>query len=541
MRHYPLGSQEIGIDLRAAAGLTGSVARLLRHPLSVAEARRALARRLERREEDFLALARDAIYGNPSSVYRRLLQHAGCAFGDLDRLVRREGVEEALRQLLQQGVRLTVDEAKGRQPIVRGSLALTPEADMLTNPLAARHVPIASSGSRGARTLLLMDIEFIRDQGVNTCVAVDAAGGADWVKAVWEVPGGGALYRILTLSSYGDRTARWFTQVDPSSPDLHPRYRWSHRLARWVSVAIGAPLPGPVLAPLDDPLPVARWMASVIRRGRTPWVRTFPSSAVRACQAALEAGIELDGARFTVSGEPATEAKLGAIRRSGARVTARYGSIETGSLAWGCLAPASSDDMHVFHDLHALVQADGDPSLFVTSLRRAAPLVMLNLSMGDQATLGPRGCGCPLERLGWTTHLQGVASREKLTAAGMTFYDVDVVGVLERALPGRFGGGPTDYQLVEDETPAGEPVVRLLVHPAVGPLDPARVTEAFLAALGAGSGAERIMGTVWRDARLLRVERRAPLAAASGKVLHLHVARSRPPRGDGPAAGDGTG
>ena len=67
--------------------------------------------------------------------------------------------------------------------------------------------------------------------------------------------------------------------------------------------------------------------------------------------------------------------------------------------------------------------------------------------------------------------------------------------------------------------------MRLLFHPAVGPLEPARVAEAFLAAIGTGSGAQRIMGTVWRDAKLLKVERRAPVAAASGKILHLHIAR----------------
>jgi hypothetical protein len=187
--------------------------------------------------------------------------------------------------------------------------------------------------------------------------------------------------------------------------------------------------------------------------------------------------------------------------------------------------------MHVFHDLHAIVQPEDSPSLFVTSLRRAAPLVMLNLSMGDQATLRPRVCGCPLERLGWTTHLHSVLSREKLTAGGMTFYDVDVVRVLEHVLPKQFGGGPTDYQLVEDEAESGEPVVRLLVHPAVGPLDSARVAQTFLAAIGGGSGAERIMSTVWRDAKLLQVERRAPRTGRSEKILHLHVARR--PRASG--------
>jgi hypothetical protein len=521
-----LGHEGIGGDLRVAAALAGSVARFLRHPLSVSDARSELARRLERRDADFLALARDGIYGHPASIHRRLLRHAGCELGDLERLVRQDGLEAALRRLIDSGVHLTVDEAKGRHPVVRGSLAIEPEPEMLTNPLAARHVPVASSGSRGARTALLMDLAFVRDQGVNVCLAVDAAGGNGWAKAVWEVPGGAALYRKLKLSSFGSRVARWFTQVDPRDPDVHPRYRWCHRVVRWASVAAGMPLPAPVYAPLDDPLPVARWLAEVVRAGGTPWVRTFPSSAVRACQAAVAAGIDLTGARFTVAGEPVTEAKLAAIRRSGAHVGPRYGTVETGSLAWACLAPVSADDMHVFHDLHAIVQpGDGSASLWVTSLRRTAPVVMLNVSMGDQATLRPRACGCPLELLGWTTHLQGVSSREKLTAAGMTFYDTDVVGVLERALPARFGGGPTDYQLVEEESDAGDPVVRLLVHPAVGPLEPDRVVETFLAEIGAGSGTARIMGTVWRDAKVLRVERRVPLAAPSGKVLHLHVVR----------------
>jgi hypothetical protein len=371
-----------------------------------------------------------------------------------------------------------------------------------------------------------MDLACIRDHGVNTCLALEASGGTGWIKAVWGVPGGAALYRILKLSSFGRRVTRWFTQVDPTTPGLHPRYRWSHRLVRAVSLAARAPLPGPEYAPLDDPLPVARWMAAVVRAGGTPWIRTLPSSAVRACRAAIDARIELTGARFTVSGEPVSAAKLGAIRQSGAEVTPRYGSIETGSIGYGCLAPEAPDDVHLLHDMHAIVQADDDPGLFVTSLGRATPLVMLNLSLGDQARVRRRACGCPLEQYGWGMHLHAILSREKLTAAGMTFYDTDVIRALETVLPARFGGGPTDYQVVEDETESGDPRVRLLVHPSVGPVDPSTVAETFLSAVAGGRGAERIMGTVWRDAGLLHVDRRPPFAGASGKILHIHVAQT---------------
>ena len=164
-------------------------------------------------------------------------------------------------------------------------------------------------------------------------------------------------------------------------------------------------------------------------------------------------------------------------------------------------------------------------ALLVTSLRMTAPLVLLNAGLGDQAVVVARHCGCPLERLGWTTHLHTIRSYEKLTAGGMTFLDTDAIRVLEEVLPTRFGGVPTDYQLVEEEADGGPARVRLLVRPEVGPLDPTVVAEVFLAALGSGKGAERIMGQVWRDGQILRVERQAPFATHSGKILHLHLER----------------
>src|SRR5262249_47784638 len=162
----------------------------------------------------------------------------------------------------------------------------------------------------------------------------------------------------------------------------------------------------------------------------------------------------------TVGGEPVTAARLAAIREVGADGLAQYGSAETGgNLALGCLAPGQPDDMHVTHDIHALIQP-GDATvsselsaraLLITSLRNRAPFIFLNVSLGDEAILERRDCGCPLERRGWRTHAHTIRSFEKLTAGGMTFLDVDVIRVLEEVLPARFGGGPADYQLVEEE------------------------------------------------------------------------------------------
>jgi hypothetical protein len=273
-------------------------------------------------------------------------------------------------------------------------------------------------------------------------------------------------------------------------------------------------------------------MAEVLRAGGTPHLETFPSSAVRVCQAALEAVVELAGAQFSLIGEPYTAARRAVIQRAGAEAVSRYGTTECPGIGWGCLAPAVPDDHHRSQDLWIVIQPGPRGAsrelpanaMLASSLRPDAPLVLLNASLGDQADFVTRACGCPLEGLGWTTHLQNVRSFEKLTAGGMTFLDAEVVQLLEEVLPRRFGGGPTDYQLVEQEAADGRPALRLLVHPSVGPLDPDSVADTFLSALGAGSGVERVMALQWRQARLLAVERRPPLATAGGKILHLHQA-----------------
>jgi hypothetical protein len=336
---------------------------------------------------------------------------------------------------------------------------------------------------------------------------------------------------VLDLSSFGPRPARWFTQIEAGAAGLHPRYRWSVRLLRWGSLLAGRPLPAPIYVPLDDPLPVARWLAETLRSGQTPLLWTHASPGVRVCRAALEAGLDLRGAQLSIGGEPSTPARLAAIRQVGAEVVPHYASMECGLIGYGCLAPNEADELHLMSDLHAMIQADPSSSmpgllpgtLLVSSLRPTSRFILLNASLGDRAELSQRPCGCPLQRHGWTTHLQAVRSFEKLTAGGMTFLDSDVVRVLEEDLPARFGGGPTDYQLVEEDAvdDGGQPKLRLLVRPSIGPLDEGAVLEAFLVAIGGGSGVERVMELQWRQADWLRVERRAPLSTAAGKILHL--------------------
>lgn len=523
--------EEAWAGLRFVLALPG----FLRRPLRADEARAVIRVRLERRATNLLDTAHRAIHDNPANPYRWLFKQAGCEFGDLENLVARDGVEGALNKLLRSGIYLTVDEFKGKQPIVRGSATLQIDPSLLRNRAPKIYSSMQSSGTSGATaTPIPLTLEYAHDRAANTGAMLEARGGTTWRQAMWGVPGGGAISYLLQLAGAGLRPARWFSQIDIAAHKLHPRYRWSARAMRWASLAAGAPMPAPEYVPLEDPLPIARWMREELERGHVPHLFTFSSCAVRVCQAALDNGLRLDGAQFTTSGEALTPARRAAIEATGAQVAACYGIAECGWIGPGCLQPEISDDLHLYEDLHALIQPGPEGAtpdlpgnaLLVSSLSASAGVILINVCFGDQADVSERGCGCPMAAMGWRRHLQRVRSYEKLTAGGMTFLDTEVITILEEILPKKFGGGPTDYQLVEEETENGGARLRLLVHPDVGPLDAEAVKETFFAGIAAGSGAAQIMQLQWREGQLLRVERAAPRNTERGKILHLYRERA---------------
>ncbi|MDH3688534.1 MAG: hypothetical protein OEU36_03490, partial [Gammaproteobacteria bacterium] len=500
-------------DVKVGLRLLGSLPSFLKTPLTLDAAGALLQERLKHRDRNFLALVHSGVYDRPKSLYRELLHGVGCEYGDLERLVRNESVEGALLNLLHKGVYLSVDEFKGRCAIRRGSLELAGGPKRLLNPASVVHGLSSTSGSGGHPTVVPIDLAFIRDHAVNTHLGLAAHGGAHWAHAHWGVPGGTAVTNPLEFAKGGNPPVKWFSPVDPMARDLHPRYRWGTCALRWGSALAGVPLPRAEHVPLDHPLAIAQWLEDVLRTGRVPHLWTFSSSAVRVCQAALVAGISLEGARFTMGGEPTTPARRRVVEQSGAGALPRFGSNETDILAFACREPEAPDQQHWFHDRHAVIQpgaiADkiGLPrrALVITSLLPTAPLLLLNVSLGDQADLTERSCGCLLEDLGWHTHVQNVLSFEKLTAGGFNFLDCDVVEVLEEVLPSRFGGSSNDYQLLEEQTSRCEPQVRLLVHPSVGDIDSEKLLNTFLQALCGGSSGARLMEMQWRQAGVVRI------------------------------------
>ena len=526
-------------DLVSGARLMRGLSRALRYPAPAGAAVATIRRRLAQRGPTFLDLVRRAIFARPGSPYARLLRMAGCEHGDLVRLVQRDGVEGALGALYRAGVFLRIDEAKGRQPVVRGAERFTVRPGDLYNPLLATHFRMHTGGSGGAPATIPIDVATVRDRAINRQILLEARGGIDATYVEWGVPGSQTLFTVIEYACAGLPVRHWLLKVDPASPELHAAYRWSLRLTRWASLVAGRPLARPEHVPPDRAVDVARRMAAIIRDGGRVWHNGTVSGAVAIAAAALESGLDLRGARFSAGSEPMTEARQAVIRRAGVSVAVGYGTTETSRIGYGCLDERAVNDVHVLGDLNAIIQPGqpgqpGSPgsagpgdaglpmpprALLLTPVSLTAPMVALNLSLGDQGWLDEQDCGCPYRGVGWTTRLRAIESFEKLNAAGMTFLDTDVIRILETELPARFGGRPTDYQLVEEEHADGRSRVVLMVHPRVGGAEPAAIAAWFLDRLGQGSGAERIMALTWKESGTLEAVRGTPRLTAAGKIL----------------------
>ena len=420
---------------------------------------------------------------------------------------------------------MTDPELRRRREATRGETRIAVDLARLRAPAWWVRSP-ESPGSRARRVARYRALMI--DTAVAAMLPLHARGGFGWLHAEWGFLQLSTVMWLARMSGPGYGPDRYFTRVDPRSWPV-PADHWLTRLARWTSRAAGAPWPRPEFAPLGDPRPILTWMRAARQAGRTPHLRAPGSALVSLCQAAGRAGVDIAGAQFDATAEPLTAARLAAIQRAGAVAVPGYGSKESGMLATGCLTPAGSDDMHVYTDRFAVIQP-GDrnvraglpaDALLVTSLSEAWPLVLLNVSLGDRGALERRGCGCALGTLGWTTHVHSVRSFEKLKIAGLPLEPEPLVRLFEETLPRRFGGGPTDYQLVEEDADveAGTARIRLLVDPAVGAVEPRAAGDAFLAmSREAGLPFDRL----WREPTWLTVERRSPYVTEGGKIQHVH-------------------
>ena len=98
-----------------------------------------------------------------------------------------------------------------------------------------------------------------------------------------------------------------------------------------------------------------------------------------------------------------------------------------------------------------------------------------------------------------------------------------MLAVLEKVLPGIFGGSALDYQLLEEEDERGFTRLSLVISPKISIPSEAVVVEAVLDALGRRSVADSLTRAIWARAGTLRIRRMEPIRTARGKLMPLHL------------------
>jgi hypothetical protein len=524
-------------DVRMAARFVRALPGYLRRPLTPEECRARLTRQLEQREASFLSILERGVFGNARSPYLALLRQAGIKHGDLAASVRQHGVERTLGELYDAGVYVTLDEFKGRRPMRRLGLDLRVSDRDFDNSLMTAHYEARTGGSRGVGGVgrrVTVDLGLLAHEAAYDFVFLSALDALKRPMAMWRpVPPAGAGIKILLRhAKIGLLFERWFSQTESKLSRENARYHLFIRAAVALSRLCGRPLPRPEHTPLEQTVTVARWLAQKTAQGTPAYLEANAGATVRACLAAREHGLDISGTLFRIGGEAFTEARARIIAESSARALCHYNMDEIGRLGVACAEPVALDDVHVAVDKVALLQRErhfgpGEPSvgaLFCTTLHSAAPKIMLNVEVGDYGVLSERACGCSFGALGFTYHLHGIRSYEKLTSEGMQFTGGELLRLIEEVLPARFGGHPTDYQLVEEEE-GGLSRVSILVSPRLGHVDETQVVATALDVLGFSSNANRMMARYWRDAQTLRVVKREPYLTHAAKILPLHVIR----------------
>jgi hypothetical protein len=502
--------------------------------LSAEECRQMVRDRLRRRQESFLYVVDHAVLRNPKSPYLPLFRQAGVSYDDLARWVEGDGVEGALSRLFDAGVSVALDEFKGRAPIRRAGLELPLHARDFDNPLATRHFDLQTGGSRGRRTVLLIDFEYITHEAADDRQYLESFGLLDRPVAIWRPvpPGTAGIKGVLRRAKLGLPVDRWFSQTRLSRAPKDVGYAGITYLTTLTGRMRGGSLPFPTFVPLPEARRVAVWLAEQVAAGTPALLDTIGSSGVRAARVALEEGLNIAGTFFRLGGEPLTAAKAAWIREAGGRAVCHYAFSELGRLGLACASPEAIDDVHLLTDKIALLQRPRStsgaelPAFYLTSLHPSSPKIAINVESGDYGVLVERDCPCPLTALGFRQHVHTIRSYEKLTTEGMHFLGTDLLRLLEETLPARFGGGATDYQLVEEEED-GMTKLNLVVSPRVGPIEDSRLVASVLETLGGTAPGARMMEEVWRSAKTLRVVRQEPFTTGAAKIQTLHIVRKR--------------
>lgn len=506
------------------------------------KAKEGIGQRVAAREENFISFAKKAIFEYPRSPYLKLLEPRRIQFSDLKSWVESKGIGGALRMLEQEDVYLTVDEFKGKVPVVRNGIEFWCQEGMFDNPFLSYVYEVRSGATRSAGTRVRIDFDYLHQRSLYDALLLNMHGCLKAPIANWFpiFPGAPGINSSLRFADIGNPVQRWFSQVQEDRLTVNWEKKWGTKLIFTLGRRHGIPLAEPEYVGLDDASKVAEWAAAAIQEHGKCMVYTFASSAVRVCIAAAEKNLNIKGAKFFVTGEPLTPQKKNEIEAVGASPVPVYGISEAGVIAAGCdQVYPESDHCHLYKDTTSIIshrQNVPHSDLFVdsylfSSLVHESPKILLNVGMGDYGEARTQTCACVFGQLGFDRCLSNIRSYEKLTGEGVTFVDTDFIRIIERDLPERFGGKSTDYQFVEKEDARGFTHLQLLVSPRVGDVQETEVLDRFLNLLRRAedspdswsqSGTE-----MWKQSNMVQIVREFPIATVSGKILPFFISKPK--------------
>lgn len=531
-------------DVLRYSQLAFNLRSFLSSTIDVEESKKIITDGLLNREQNFLTLVQKAVYQNPASPYIKLLQMSGCEFGDMESMVKKEGIEATLKKLLASGVYVTLEEFMGKKETVRGNQRFRFTESDFDNPFLARGMEHSSGGSRSGGTKILMDFDRYVIYAAHNSVTLSAHEILGRPIVIWMpiLPSGAGMAATFWLAKTGNLPVKWFSPLQSKAIKPALAKRLATYYVVYASRLFGTNFPNPEYVSFEQAHKVADYLAEVLEKGQGCIIWTFANSAVRVSQAAIEKKLDLSEVTFIIGGEPLTRAKVREIEATGAKALSVYVVVEVGLIGFGCAGQVvASDDVHHCKDIHAIIQhrreisigaASVDTFLF-TSLQHKAPKIMLNVESGDYGVIETRRCGCGLEELGLTEHIYNIRSADKLTGEGMTFIGTDLLRIIEEVLPGQFGGSSSDYQMVEEENEQGYTSLSVLVNPEVGEVDEFRLVQTILTELSKGDDTQRMMAEMWSQGKVLRVKRKRPFITKAGKLLPLHIQAVKTNQGKG--------
>lgn len=523
-------------EARYFARMMAACWRLARTPIA-ADPRAVIAENLANREANFLELMDRTVFANEANPYNRLFRWAGCTAGDLRSAVLSNGLEPTLEQLRKSGVYLTHDEFKGNKPIERAGLKIEACPGDFANTLSRAALETTSSGSRSRGTVIRPSVEFQIYREAQDSLLLSQFGPSE--KAILTVlpilPSTLGFHRMLGMRRRGTPVDKWFALGGNWRNSGH--YRLLTHLLVAETQLMGLKTIHPSYIPSNDFSPVARWIARKRAEGRgVLWIGAV-SIGVRVASAAIENGLNIGGTTFVCGAEPLTPARREVIESAGGVAFSRYGISEFGSVGCACPEMSRSTAVHLMRDSLAAISyrrtvplAEMEvESLMFTTLSPVSVFVLVNVEMDDSGRLEPAKCNCALKAMGFTQQISDVYSYGKLTGQGVTLLGGDLLSVLEKSLPSRFGGTPADYQLIELDGQSGC-IVELRVNPRVSVRSEQLVVEFFLNEVRRLWGGS-LTARQWGQTGAVRVVFAEPVSSGGRKINALHLLGSSRPRG----------